>query len=475
MKRARERRSNFASNDCRSRKVKCRNDGENTCQRCSNRGLQCVYSEMHPPVKKGKPTEQSNRSEKKARKVVDFSLLSSEVWAELFRIYTAYIAPLLPCFQERTFLSDTKDLVTVSKLDPERQLLLLAFLTLTAPFHPLLVKEHGKDTAHYYAEATRRQMEECNLLENPDIRTFQAMLMLGYHDYTAGYPMKGWLRISHAIISAQSMGWYSNDASQRSRSDEHCPIQRETRCLTLCAGWLLDHILNCQTVRPLLSVNQKLPLPYSELDYNIGRTQIGISCEATNAYKKTSVGFILQSRPEVGELTWYLRVVAMFSEIVTWTHTRESWQASTALQTHPEGMRDLLHAKLEGLRTALPMALQLRADKNVDDTFNIYVSIHALLTTCHITLHLAGRSCLPWVGVHDLDHMDPYRPESLGYTTMEEAGSCWQTCVGFVGLLECGRSDPRIKKFLDTFLAGRACFAVAICTIYLRQNPGATP
>lgn len=126
------------------------------------------------------------------------------------------------------------------------------------------------------------------------------------------------------------------------------------------------------------------------------------------------------------------------------------------------GERNRLHNKVERLKTALPMDL---LDKSADCALtaaSIYVSIHALLTTCLLTLHLAGRSCLPWIGTHDLDHSDPYQPENPEDEATEVAESCWKTCEEFLGLLQYKHPKIQRMELFCTPTVGQACFAMAV-------------
>lgn len=222
-------------------------------------------------------------------------------------------------------MSELNGPVAVTKSNPEKRLLLLAFLTLTARFHPLFVEEHGKDTAQFYAGAAYRLMKECDFLARPDPMTFQAMLMLGYHEHTAGHTTKSWVMVSTAIRSGQILGWYSHYDCKSPQANERGRIQEESWHRTLWTSWLLDQVLNCGTVRPMLEVGMKLRLPCSEVEYSAGcAVRTKLFREAINSHEKTSIGYLLNSEGEDGELVWYSRAVAVFSEITTWAHVRES-------------------------------------------------------------------------------------------------------------------------------------------------------
>lgn len=96
---------------------------------------------------------------------------------------------------------------------------LLAFLALTARFHPRLVAHHSPATAsrpsnpliasEYYANcANERQMTVWPEQENHTntIEGIQAGLMLGLHDWGMCRGHRAWMRVGMCIRSAQSMG-----------------------------------------------------------------------------------------------------------------------------------------------------------------------------------------------------------------------------------------------------------------------------
>ncbi|KAF2845259.1 hypothetical protein T440DRAFT_279569 [Plenodomus tracheiphilus IPT5] len=167
-------------------------------------------------------------------------------------------------------------------------------------------------------------------------------------------------------------------------------------------------------------------------------------------------------------------LVVMFSKIVKWAYMKES---SEILQTHTDNQSRDLHDQLEGLETALPVDLQLTTNKRTDCAFrvsNIYISIHTLLTTCRITLRLAGcSSCLSWIGTHAFDLSDPWGDE-----TMEGAESCVKTCEDFISCFLLQSMQPKTlqrKELFYTSTVGQASFAVAESTIYSQRDPGIAP
>lgn len=218
--------------------------------------------------------------------------------------------------------------------------LLLAFLTQTARFHPKLVQQKGTpvDTALFYAEATRSQMGKCDFPGEPTLEKVQALLMLGYHEWTALQGRKGWVRIGTAIRCAQSLN-YQFDAELDDRkpgmgkevdlrlSDKDLFILRETQRRTFWSCCLLDRYLSWGKNRPpMLNSDdfQKIQLPCSDGAFNFGRqVQTRLLGEADECYKERRESLRNDIKWEVGdsegELTWYIKVVDLFGEIVKWS------------------------------------------------------------------------------------------------------------------------------------------------------------
>jgi hypothetical protein len=138
-----------------------------------------------------------------------------------FAIYEKHISIDFPFLHKTTFLSAVQQQqqqqlpASFSDVKPPAQSqvprpyapLLLAFLTQTARFHDKLVHMGGDPirTAEFYAQATRTHMG-ADILGMPTLEKIQALLMLGYYEWTAQQGIQGWVKIGTAIRCAIALG-----------------------------------------------------------------------------------------------------------------------------------------------------------------------------------------------------------------------------------------------------------------------------
>ncbi|KAI7155157.1 hypothetical protein KC349_g7180 [Hortaea werneckii] len=185
---------------------------------------------------------------------------------------------------------------------------LLAFLALTARFHPKLVAHHSPATStrssnpliasEYYAAAANERLVQCldhNYVH--DIERCQASLMLGLHEWGMCRGSKAWIIIGMAIRAAQAMGLqYERDLDDepmsRSRavgqeaerlgmgrrekgvsaphdSEEDMFIRQEVRRRTFWSCYIMDRYLSSGKYRPqMLHAHElRIQLPASERSF----------------------------------------------------------------------------------------------------------------------------------------------------------------------------------------------------------------
>jgi hypothetical protein len=190
---------------------------------------------------------------------------------------------------------------------------LLAFLALTARFHPLLVAHHSPATAsrpsnpliasEYYANcANERQITLWPEQENHTnmIEGIQAGLMLGLHDWGMCRGHRAWMRVGVCIRSAQSMGLqYEKDLddepnsrsfaldveaermgintdrmnlSNATTSDMDENIAQEVRRRTFWSCYIMDRYLSSGKYRPqmLFAPLLRTQLPASDRSFAFG-------------------------------------------------------------------------------------------------------------------------------------------------------------------------------------------------------------
>ena len=252
---------------------------------------------------------------------LDPRLLTPTVWQELFDIFQIHYSADLPFLHPPTFLKPLRyaNLMQTSiqgmpgegvpaARPPMSQEFLLAFLALTARFHPKLVAHHHPATStrpsnpliasdYYAAVASERLSGIWNHDSHiQDIERTQAMLMLGLHDWGMCRGAKAWLTVGVAVRSAQAMGLqYELDLDDEplSRSlaldaeaeqmgvnghrgsaagfkdGEDAFVQQEIRRRTFWSCYIMDRYLSSGKYRPqmLHAKELRIQLPASERSF----------------------------------------------------------------------------------------------------------------------------------------------------------------------------------------------------------------
>ena len=191
----------------------------------------------------------------------------------------------------------------------------------------------------------------------PTLEKIQALLMLGYHEYTSLKGTEGWVKIGTAIRCVQALGYQwdadcddhtprrANQSSLR-LSDRDQFIIREIQRRTLWSCCLLDRYTSWGKDRPsMIRIDElkKIQLVCSDTAFTFGRkVRTRLLGENNEEYKKRrsqpkpklakQLG-IHQPRQsnhqaqdakwEVGheesDLSWYLQIVEHFGEISKWS------------------------------------------------------------------------------------------------------------------------------------------------------------
>ncbi|EME78957.1 serine threonine kinase fungal-specific transcription factor [Pseudocercospora fijiensis CIRAD86] len=348
-------RSSIACIRCRRSKVKCVNNGVGTtCRSCENSGRECTYpspvaggtrrrdsisgradvygdAERRQRPRKSthtfvaNPMPGSRESPRPLLDALDARLLTPQVWQELFDIFQIHYSADLPFLHPPTFLKPLRqsalqpapptpagntptDSASTAR-PPASTEFLLAFLALTARFHPKLVQHHSPPTANrasnpliaseYYAAAANERLASIwTDNRNHDIERTQAALMLGLHEWGMCRGSKAWLTVGMAIRAAQSMGLQyeldlddeplsrslalsaeaerlgmSGESSRKNstsgKSSEDLFIQQEIRRRTFWSCFIMDRYLSSGKYRPqmLHARELRIQLPASERSF----------------------------------------------------------------------------------------------------------------------------------------------------------------------------------------------------------------
>ena len=345
-------RSSIACIRCRRSKVKCVNNGvSTTCRSCENSGRECTYpspvsgggrrrdsfsaSKQEGAVEGEKrqrprksthtlatnPPLSSRESPRPQLDALDPRLLTPQLWQELFEIFQVHYSADLPFLHPPTFLKPLRQAgmqppsnnssssnANAAVRPPASPEFLLAFLALTARFHPKLIAHHSPATStrpsnpliasEYYASAAHeRSLNTWADNRVVDIERIQLTLMLGLHEWGMCRGGKAWLIIGVAIRAAQAIGLqYELDlddepmsrsralgceaerlgiASGRKNSNgdaivsEEAFIQQEVRRRTFWSCYIMDRYLSSGKYRPqMLHANElRIQLPASERSF----------------------------------------------------------------------------------------------------------------------------------------------------------------------------------------------------------------
>lgn len=249
---------------------------------------------------------------------LDPKLLTPQVWQELFDIFQIHYSADLPFLHPPTFLKPLRQATvplpsTLTGNEPASHArppasdeFLLAFLALTARFHPKIVQHHSPPTSarpsnpliasEYYASAASERLSHgWTDSSGPDIERTQAMLMIGLHAWGMCKGAKAWLAVGHAIRTAQAMGLqYEMDlddeplsrsvalsseadrlgVDRRHKSSEGNEvgdifIQQEIRRRTFWSCFIMDRYLSSGKYRPqmLHVADLRIQLPASERSF----------------------------------------------------------------------------------------------------------------------------------------------------------------------------------------------------------------
>jgi len=347
-------------------------------------------------------------------------------------------------------------------------------------------------------------MGKCDFPGEPTLEKVQALLMLGYHEWTALQGRKGWIRIGTAIRCAQSLN-YQFDAELDERMPGHGTeaesrlsekdqfILRETQRRTFWSCCLLDRYLSWGKNRPpMLNPDDfnRIQLPCSDGAFNFGRkVQTRLLGEVDQKYKERRMNSPKDIKWEVGdsegELTWYIKVVDLFGQIVKWSCSdgkRNGRRQEGTIPPWDERTKfKKLEDKLRRLKAELPEHLQLTIENTGDRIYNgsdKYVLIHALYTVCTVFLYREYMPMAPWTQSEPRGPLDePLITDAPPYENywIDQAKECWKSCKDFVDLLHSIQSSRSRSSLIQMPTVAFAAFTVALCTIYCHYFPSMDP
>lgn len=451
-------RSSIACLRCRKSKIKCDNDGGSSpCETCIKQGKDCKYPEATPiPPKRSDPpagikTERDAGSDRKRlKKIEDVSraegqhsaaahadevlsahYLTPKLWSEVFDIYRLHFATELPFLHVPTLKENMGNKFRSNQKDasPDTNLVLLGVLTLTARFHPDLVKyathtassqagaiksrpvqtkPDSSAASEYFAEALRKALGPLGTtMTTASVERVQAFLMLGLYEWSQVQPKTGglgaWMYVGVAIRMAQALGLGfgdKHDPKSRARanrasksvspkippSQPELMIAKEIKRRTMFSCLILDRLLACgkERVPTIRSEDLQIQLPCNEWAFDLS--------------KDVRTGFLNGSPDDQGPrdaeddsvLSRFVRLVDLWGEI-----SKFSFAGGRLVEEHPpwdpRTRFSQLREKLEAFYSDLPSTFTLSTSNyhrhENHQASSVYVSLHMLGSVCQIMLH----------------------------------------------------------------------------------------
>ncbi|KAK8042614.1 fungal specific transcription factor [Apiospora phragmitis] len=331
-------RSSIACLRCRKSKIKCENNGGSSpCDSCIKTGKECIFKlpEANPaPTKRTEPPvgmkqdRDGGSDRKKLKRIDDISkmdnqkatmyadevlaapFLTEDLWEQVLDLYKLHFAPELPFLHLPTMKDRIAHKFKTSQPDPspDFNLVLLGVLTLTARFHPDLVKylahvcssQSGNArsrpvqtqidpaaASEYYADTLTMALGPLRTtMRVASVERVQALLMLGLYEWGQTRPQSGglaaWMYVGSAIRMAQFLKLGFGDVkNSREGSEEPSPgispsqrIQdKEVKRRTMFSCLILDRMLACGKERSSImraeDLQIQLPCPEDRFDLSV--------------------------------------------------------------------------------------------------------------------------------------------------------------------------------------------------------------
>ncbi|KAI1658459.1 fungal-specific transcription factor domain-containing protein [Daldinia decipiens] len=515
-------RSSIACTRCRKSKIKCENTGgTNPCDGCIKTGKQCIFKvpEPAPPKRTEPPTlakqERDGGSDRKklkkideiskgdnqkasvyAEEVLSAPFLTEDLWEQVLDLYKLHFAPELPFLHlptmkeklGRKFKSQQSD----GNPDLNFNLVLLGVLTLTARFHPDLVKylahicsnQPGNartrpvqtpldpaTASEYYADVLTMALGPIRTaMKTASVERVAALLMLGLYDWSQTLPRTGglgaWMYVGLAIRMAQYLGLGFSDSldseDDQSKSLSQKALEKEVRRRTMFSCFILDRMLSCgkERVSIIQSEDIKIQLPCSEDKFDLGM-------EARTGFLKD------RGRHGVDDsvLARFIQLVDIWGEISKFSSS--GGRLNEKEREHPPWTKGStfyqLCEKLADFDAELPDTFTFSRSNYFKhenhQASSVYVLLHMLRCLCLIMLH---REYIPFVPVRCTEPEGPldnpiFQEEKFGLPPknfwMSSAEQVFKASRGIIDLIEiCQRKDKLPQSTIVLFAIWTASF-----------------
>ena len=511
-------RSSIACTKCRKSKIKCENkNGETPCESCIKTGSQCIFKVPDPtPPKRPEPPaivkqERDGGSDKKrfkkfddprddgqratayAEYVLSASFLTEDLWEQALDLYKLHFAPELPFLHLPTIKErlNRRSKAAHSEYGSDGSLVLLGILTLTARFHPDLVRytahqsNNGRprtacsqpdptSASEYYSDVLAVALGPLQTtMGTASVDRVAALLILGFYKWSQSEPKSGgilaWMYVGTAIRMAQLLGLGEEggeleDTGLRAADvrlktaggQSQLALQREIRRRVMFSCFILDRMLACgkHRVSILCSNDLKIQLPCSENAFDLEMEV------PTGGFHQ------LERHGDDNVLGRFIQLVDLWGEI-----SKYSFRGGRIADKHPPWNPD---SHFYGLAKALEIF-----DSNLPSTFTFskwnyskfnenhrasstFVLLHMLRFVCLIMLH---REYVPFVPIRcrepegPLDHPTFTKEETPAGFWRTSAEQLFKAARGIVDLIEiCQKKDRLPQSTIVLFAIWTASF-----------------
>lgn len=448
-------RSSIACLRCRKSKIKCENNGGSSpCDSCIKTGKECIFKlpEANPaPAKRSDPPvgvkqERDGGSDrKKLKRIDDISkmdnhkatiyadevlaapFLTEDLWEQVLDLYKLHFAPELPFLHLPTMKDKIAHKFKSAQQDcsPDFNLVLLGVLTLTARFHPDLVKylahvcsaqggnarsrpvQTQSDPAaasEYYADTLTMALGPLRTtMRVASVERAQALLMLGLYEWGQTRPQSGglgaWMYVGIAIRMAQFLKLGFGDKSSPTSETERLSVEpqprssasqsqliqeKEVQRRTMFSCFILDRMLACGKERLSIMRTEdlqiQLPCPEDKFD-------LSVEVHTGFLYPRSTRG---RSVTDDSVLSQFIRLVDLWGEVSKFstaggrlTEEFPPWDERTTFRA--------LREEVEAFDAELPPTFTFSRSNYYKhenhQASSVYVLLHMLRNVCLIMLH----------------------------------------------------------------------------------------
>ncbi|KAI1198089.1 fungal-specific transcription factor domain-containing protein [Nemania serpens] len=529
-------RSSIACTRCRKSKIKCENaNGTSPCDSCIKSGNECIFKVPDPaPSKRLEPPtvvkhERDGVPDRKRLKMIDdlsreddqvvaalvedvlsASFLTEDLWEQVLDLYKLHFAPELSFLHLPTIKEELgrRSKSSSSKHNSDSNIVLLGILTLTARFHPDLVRytahlsdnqygnprtrplqgpPHPTAASEYYADILDKALGPVRtLMSTASVDRVAALLMLGLYEWSQTEPKTGgmtaWMYVSNAIRMAQFLGLGFEDEEQpgdaKSRAVDlrrkgvgrgsDLALQKEIRRRIMFSCFILDKMLASGKHRISIirgeDLDIQLPCPEDKFDLAI----------------EVQTGRINQlERPGTDDsvLSRFIQLVNLWGQISRYS-SRGGRVEDKHPPWHPQSDFYKLSEALEAFDSSLQDAFTFsrsnyfKHENHLDSS--TFVLLHMLRFVSLIMLH---REYVPFVPVRC---QEPEGPLCQPTFTKEEtpagfwrssAGQLFMAARGIVDLIEiCQRKDKLPQSTIVLFAIWTAAFVGLYATHFPQMD-----